>query len=362
MQGEGMHCSKALALGLGMMGGESQSVRTDDAPAIVKTEEQATEQKISIVTHSIEHTKKASTWKISYCLRNDSTETMRVTLDKIEATLKGVVSNSRVPGHELPRDFLIEAETDAGRITGSTLIPLSKKDAGQRCAAHANVRVWNDSVELPRPAGATPKQSVDIPPGGEVNAEITLEHDHKLYGNYNTLLGILDLHLKLGRAHIRDTLALTPEKLKVPPEKPWPPAPPADHRDTMKYYSAPDSLHLTAHLAGLQSYRFPPQKVRYKAPYRLSYRYFIAPQGEGTYIEQTTQFDSSFNCLAGSEKEMELCKVGSWVNVSRIFQTAPTAEDLVLEFRIRGADIGELWIDDVKLECLYPKPPEDVQP
>jgi hypothetical protein len=42
--------------------------------------------------------------------------------------------------------------------------------------------------------------------------------------------------------------------------------------------------------------------------------------------------------------------VGRWVHVERIFRTEPEATTLALDFRIVGADVGELWIDDVLLE------------
>ena len=44
--------------------------------------------------------------------------------------------------------------------------------------------------------------------------------------------------------------------------------------------------------------------------------------------------------------------MGRWVKVEKIFKTEAEATTLALDFRIitNGADVGEMWIDDVSLE------------
>ena len=85
--------------------------------------------------------------------------------------------------------------------------------------------------------------------------------------------------MKLGDAVVKDVLPLDREHAHVLPKPTWP-APPEDRLDTRYFISAPDSLHLEAHVAGNQSYKIQETPIRYATKYRLSFWYLIAPGTE----------------------------------------------------------------------------------
>src|SRR5262249_4793698 len=125
---------------------------------------------------------------------------------------------------------------------------------------------------------------------------------------------------------------------------------PADRRDVRQYVSAPDSLHLEAHVPGNQYYRFPEQPVRYSTRMRLRYWYLAAPGTEGECRARLAQYKdtpTAWKVLSDGGREECLTTVGRWVHVDRTFRTEPDATTRALDFRIVGADVGELWIDDV---------------
>jgi hypothetical protein len=54
----------------------------------------------------------------------------------------------------------------------------------------------------------------------------------------------------------------------------------------------------------------------------------------------------------------DLCQVGRWVQVQRVFRTDPQATTLRLRFTVDSdTNLGDLWIDDVHLEPLASRPP-----
>ena len=136
------------------------------------------------------------------------------------------------------------------------------------------------------------------------------------------------------------------------PRYTWP-APPDDRRDTRYFVSAPDSLHLEAHVPGNQYYRFPERPVRYGTRMKLSYWYLIAQGTEGECRARVAQYKdtpSAWKVLADGGHEECLNTVGRWVKVEHVFRTENDATTLALDFRITGAEVGEMWIDDVRLD------------
>jgi hypothetical protein len=87
---------------------------------------------------------------------------------------------------------------------------------------------------------------------------------------------------------------------------------------------------------------------------RLRYWYLIAPGTEGECHARISQHRDASIWKALPEGEYEQClkTVGRWVRVERIFRTEAEATTLMLEFRIVGSDVGEMWVDDVTLEPL----------
>jgi len=138
------------------------------------------------------------------------------------------------------------------------------------------------------------------------------------------------------------------------PKSNWPEIP-EDRRDTRMSVTGPDSLHLEAHVPGNQSYRFPEQPVRYATKMKLRFWYFIAKGTEGEFFGRIAQYKETateYKALPKGGREECMATVGKWVKVEWIFRTEPEATTLLLDFRISGAEVGEVWIDDVSLEPI----------
>lgn len=302
-------------------------------------------------------------WQVDYRLRNDTSATLVIPPTGISAKVDGWVSNSRVAAHATPRESSVTASGATGLTGVAEVIPAS--DEAQHCRERLVLQAWNaDAGEMPpEPVAKAGTRSltvqelptVEIAPGGSVRVRLRLAHEHFLYGRYNALLGPRTVELQLGSARLHDTLPLDRERRVARALAAWPPGPPADLRDTRVYLSAPDSLHLEAHTPGKQSHRFPEREVRYATRMRLRFWYLIATGSEGEYRARVAQYKdspTSWKSLPDGEVELNLAAVGRWTRVERIFVTEPDATSLALDYRIVGADIGELWIDDVTLEPL----------
>jgi hypothetical protein len=165
------------------------------------------------------------------------------------------------------------------------------------------------------------------------------------------------VELKLGGSTLRDSWLLNrEEKLPRLGLAPWPAPgdPPPDRLDARIFVSAPDSLHLEAHVPGNQLYRFKECPVRYATRMRLRYWYLIAPGTQGECKARIVQYRDApnlFRILSEGDIDQTLTTVGRWVKVDRVLLTEPEATSLTLEFRLSG-DIGEMWIDDVSIEPL----------
>jgi len=183
---------------------------------------------------------------------------------------------------------------------------------------------------------------------------LRLEHQHFLYGDYDPLLGLRAVELRLGAATLNDPVVpMDREQYLAQPKATWP-VPPEDRRDTRHYVSGPDSLHLEAHIPGNQYYRFPERAVRYGTKMRLRFWYLIAAGTEGECRARIAQYKdtpTAWKVLTDGAHEEVLTTVGRWVKVERIFRTESEATTLALDFRIcGGAEVGEMWVDDVSLE------------
>jgi hypothetical protein len=300
-------------------------------------------------------------WQVDYRLRNDGRTVFVATPVEISAKIEGWVSNSRVATHAAPRLSSLTASGSSGLTGVSDVIPSA--DESLRCRERLILQVWdgNDGENPPNPiarAGSHPltlqeQPTLKISPGGIIRARLRLAHEHFLYGPYNALLGPRSVELKIGPARIHDTLHLDRERKIARTRIAWPPAPPAEYLDQHIFVTAPDSLHLEAHTPGRQSYRFPERPVRYATKMRLSYWYLVASGTEGECRARLAQYKdspTSWKTLPDGEIEQCLNLVGRWVRVERVFRTEPDATSLSLDFRVVGADVGELWIDDIRLE------------
>jgi hypothetical protein len=97
---------------------------------------------------------------------------------------------------------------------------------------------------------------------------------------------------------------------------------------------------------------------------RLRFSYLIAAGTEGecrVRVAQYKETPTSWRMLDGAGFEKCLKVVGRWTEVEEVFTTDAEASTLALDFRIAGGTpIGEMWIDDVRLEpvgCPGPSGP-----
>ena len=275
----------------------------------------------------------------------------------LSARIEGWVSNSRAGGHALPRRSSVTATGTGGLSAFAEIIPSNDED--RHCRERASVQVWRAEQGdcPPEPiaaAGARPvppeaQRTFSIDPGACVRVRLRLEHVHFLYGPYDPLLGPREVEVRLGPATLRDVWTLDRERNPAPGVPNDFPKPTSDRFDPLIYFSAPDSLHLEAHVPGNQSLRLE-APVRYGTRVRLRYWYMIAPGTEGECRSQVRQFKdaSIWRELPDGCQEQTLAVVGRWTKVERTFRTEAEATTLALEFRIcGGADVGEMWVDDI---------------
>jgi hypothetical protein len=336
------------------------AARADCRPALVVIDRAVTQERVAQDKTAQEQKWFWQTWQVDYRLRLDSPTGLIVTPAEIVAAVEGWVSNSRVPSHAAPRWSTLALSGASGLAAETDLIEAT--DESQRCRERAILQVWPDDVPEGAPgsppdagpSSAEGRAILSLAPGATVRVRLSLIHQHFLYGMYDPLLGRRTLVLHLGPAALHDTLPLDREHHVTQATSTWA-TPPEDRRDTRQFVSAPDSLHLEAHIPGFQYYRFPEQPVRYGTRMRLQFWYLIAPGTEGECKARIAQYKdtpTTWKVLSEGGHEQCLTTVGQWVRVERVFRTEPDATTLALDFRIVGADVGELWIDDVSLEPL----------
>lgn len=297
---------------------------------------------------------KPGRWELEYRLRWRGEESLRVPLERVEAESRAWLGNSCVPGHDQPRlsTFMLR-----GDRRDATVELIASRDEVERCHEHAHLRVWLGEGADPGGSAHPADEPLEIAPGQLVHFWIALEHAHFLYGAYEPLLGRREIRLKLGEQScvVEADLSGAPRdlapasRLEVPPE---------ERLDDSQYVSAPDSLHLEAHAPGCQYYRFRDQPVRYDTEMKLSFWYLVANGSQGCSRARLTQYQdgpgTSWTNLPRGGIEIRFETVGRWAYVERTFRTLPNATTVGLEFRIDGTDIGEAWIDDVRLDPLKP--------
>jgi hypothetical protein len=301
-------------------------------------------------------------WRVDYRLRYDGPSGIVLTPTEVWAKAEGWVSNSRVAAHAVPRWSSLAISGPSG--LSATADVITAADEAQRCRERVSLTVWTGEDGPPeaptqaKPGAAPAGPLLSLAPGDTLYARLRWEHQHFLYGDYDPLLGQRALELRFGPATVRDVLPMDQEHYLAQPKYVWP-APPEERRDTRYFYSGPDSLHLEAHVPGNQYYRFPERPVRYATKMRLRFWYLVAPGTEGkcrARIAQYKETPAAWRALNDGAHEECLGTVGRWVKVEHVFRTEPDATTLALDFRISGADVGEMWIDDVTLEPVAGPP------
>jgi hypothetical protein len=293
-------------------------------------------------------------WVVDFELRNETAAGIVVAPGELEAVVEGWVSNSRVAGHARPRPSRATLRGSEGATASSEVI--ASKDDAARCRERVVLSIWSDDANPPaKPAdGLAP---VSLAPGATGRLRIRIEHQHAIQGDYDPLLGVRTIALRVGEETFRDVAPLDDERYLAQPKSRWP-EPPEDRRDPSQFVSAPDSLHLEAHAPGRQYYRFPDQPVRYGARMRLSFWYLIAAGTAGECRVRFSQYKdtpSSCRVLPSGGFDQELTTIGRWTKVEKILHMEPEATTAALDFRVSSdVNLGEMWIDDVALTPVAP--------
>ncbi|QEH31631.1 hypothetical protein OJF2_00960 [Aquisphaera giovannonii] len=296
-------------------------------------------------------------WVIQYELRYTGESAAVRTPAETKVAVEGWVSNSRVCGHATPRLSRVVAGGTAAGSAASDVI--ASADESRRCRERVTLTAWADDGTPPEPDAPA---VLSLNPGTRIHVKVRLEHQHVIYGEYDPLLGVRSVDLSIGGAILRDEVPLDREHHLAMPRAAWP-EPPADRRDPRHYVSAPDSLHLEAHVPGHKYYRLPDRPVRYGTKMRLRFWYLIAAGTEGecrVRFDQYKDTPTSWRVLSSGGFEQPLEAIGRWTKVEKIVRTDCEATTVALGFRIISeTDVGEMWIDDVSLEPVCQNSPCD---
>jgi hypothetical protein len=294
-------------------------------------------------------------WVVDYQIKNETPAGLIVAPSEVEARSDGWVSNSRVAGHAAPRRAVATVKAGEKATADADVIPAP--DDASRCRERLSLAIWSDDL-VPEPS-ARPAEAVapiSLAPGATGLVRLRFAHQHAVHGEYDPLLGVRTVAVRIGQETFHDVVPLDREPGPAHPTTGWP-EPPADRRDAVRFVSAPDSLHLEAHVPGRQFYRFDERPVRHGARMRLSYWYLIAVGTAGECRVRLAQYrDTPHRVLPAGGFDRELEVVGRWTRVETLVRIEDEATAVGLDFRISSdANIGEMWIDDVALEPLDPE-------
>jgi hypothetical protein len=118
---------------------------------------------------------------------------------------------------------------------------------------------------------------------------------------------------------------------------------------------------LAADVPGYQYFRFDDMPVRFGTRFRLSYWYLIAVGTEGACQVRVMEYQDTPNAwqrLNGGF-DLPIETQGRWQRFEQEFQTRDETNMMAIDFRIVGANAGEMWIDDVELRPCFPDPRDE---
>jgi hypothetical protein len=255
------------------------------------------------------------------------------------------VSNSAVPVHGLPRKSHIVLE---GSEWQKAFPVIESSEEEERCFEKISAQ-----LSLP----GQQQHLLSLAPNGELTLRLKFEHLHDFYGDLNLLLGTRTLKFKIGQLEFIDSIPLNQEEYKIFPEFTWPKTP-SERQDHKLFVSAPFSIHLEAQTSGLHQYHPGEFPVRNATPMSLSFYYFIAGGTEADcsfLIRQIRQIHRthSWKVFGIHDIKKSLTTIGKWTKVVLPFITAPEANFVSMDFKIKSdTELGEMWIDDVELKSL----------
>lgn len=299
-------------------------------------------------------TQDGGSWIIDYQIRNMEQIATEIDPTCIGVRVSGLVSNSRIPFHSIPRKSSLYACQIFGAPDncGTTTSKIhDSKIEDERCMEKLAISIPSGDKSSAKP--------FMLKPGETFPLRLQIDHIHIIYGQLDPLLANRKVEITISNQTLRDSVPLTEERHQAHPRLSWP-EPPEERRDSRYFISRPYSLHLEAHVPGHQYYRFPEQPIRRESKMVLTFSYLIAHGSEGTQGFRLVQYrdtPTSWKILEDTRIEETLCVVGRWTKVERIFIANKEATTLTLEFKvIADSEIGEMWIDDVSLRAAGERP------
>jgi hypothetical protein len=291
-------------------------------------------------------------WTIRYQLEYRGERPEQLSAHDVGVDYAAWVANSRCRSHAVPRRSLARATADEGPAVAMVIDSPNER---ARCRERISLCLTSGAEPSEdRPAVKASPFPFELARGRTTCLYVTLEHDHFLHGNYDPLLGERDLVLHIGSCRLHDTVVLDAEQAPAMPRIKLS-TPPRERMDARQYHSAPDSLYLAADMPGYQYFRFDDMPVRYGTSFRLRFWYLIAVGSEGSCHARVMEYQDTPNAwyrLDGGFDEA-LPSQGRWERFEQTFHTLRDTTTIALDFRIIGANVGELWIDDIELEPLY---------
>ena len=298
-------------------------------------------------------------WLVRYQVRYEGDTILDLSADDLSVDYEAWVSNSSLKPHTTSRKSQMRSVLSETNTLQATVIP-SANDR-QRCREKLSLACTTGGTPAAEPPLAkTTFLPTRVKPGETIWLYLTLEHEHFLYGTYDPLLGERQLEIHFGPCRLIDTIPLNIEQAPARPVVKLS-DPPKERLDPRQFHSAPDSLYLAADVPGYQYFRFDDMPVRHGSQFRFTCWYLIAVGTEGSCHARVMEYQDTPNAwyrLGGGFDE-QMTVQGRWHKFEQTFQTGDETTTMALDFRICGANVGEMWIDDVALVPLHAEPEKE---
>ena len=291
-------------------------------------------------------------WLVRYQVLYEGDTMLDLSADDFSVAYEAWVSNSSLKPHTTPRKSRMRSVLSATRTLQATVIP-SANDR-QRCREKLSLAcTTGDKPAAEFPLATSAFLPTRVKPGETIWLYLTLEHAHFLHGAYDPLLGERTLEIHFGPCRLIDTIPLNSEQVPARPIVQLS-DPPKERLDSRQFHSPPDSLYLAADVPGYQYFRFDEMPVRYGSQFRFTCWYLIAVGTEGSCHARLMEYRDTPNSWERLDTgfDQQLVLQGRWHKFEKIFQTGDETTTIAIDFRICGANVGEMWLDDMTLNSL----------
>ena len=301
-----------------------------------------------------------SRWVIAYTVQYNGDDPINPSACDINLKYEAWVANSSCPSHGIPKKS--HAEFNLAQANPFLATVIDSSNDKRKCKENIFLGITKqiEDVDLPTLVRSA-FLPINLKKGDRLKIFLICAHDHFLYGTYDPLLGEREIEITIAGNTIKDTISLNQElspartvvKLSTPPK---------ERMDDRQFRSAPDSLYLAADVPGFQYFRFDDIKpIRRRTEFKLSFSYLIAVGTEGTCHARIMEYQDTPNAWyrldGGFDQQLPL--QGRWQKFEQTFRALDDATTIALDFRIVGANVGELWIDDLELVPVYDKNDRD---